>query len=258
MNTIYRFLDSNNNIIYIGKSIHINERIRNHRHLVQECYDNTSKIQYTTFDTQNDMDLAEIYLISKIKPKYNKIYKDNNVTIIIDELDYIDWYDYDNTVQDDTFKYNRFNDEKGYLFRPTANIISTFKINNKLISMGLSHVNIGKLLILAINTDNDNMISHYYNKKYHPAEISHISEMINLCERRCIKFIKDMIDIGVIAETCSNTKHHVEIQYYLNPLYFLSSKYLSPSLYMLFQKQINQVLPDWVIDRFMNFTDMIE
>jgi len=162
-------------------------------------------------------------------------------------------------IKTNDYEYRIFDDKKGYLFKNKAYSFKSFKNEPKLSTLVSNYSHIGRLYVLAENTYADtNMISYYHNKKYYPAKISHISEMIGLSEKRCIRFIKDMIKLGVIAEAFIHTKYQVEIQYYLNPLYFLSSKYLSPSLYMLFQKQINQVLPDWVIDRFMNFTDMIE
>jgi len=59
-----------------------------------------------------------------------------------------------------------------------------------------------------------------------------------------------MMDLGIIAKAIINTNEQIEVQYYLNPLYFISSKYLSPGLYMLFRKQLDKVLPAWVIQKF--------
>jgi len=74
--------------------------------------------------------------------------------------------------------------------------------------------------------------------------------MIRLCERNTKDFVKRMIDLGIMAKAIVNSNEQIDVQYYLNPLYFLSSKYLSPGLYMLFRKQLDDHLPQWVIKKF--------
>jgi excinuclease UvrABC nuclease subunit len=72
---VYKFLDDNNNIIYIGKAKNLNHRIINHfgkfGHLPKECYKNISKIEYCIFNTNTDMSIFEIYMINKYRPIYN-------------------------------------------------------------------------------------------------------------------------------------------------------------------------------------------
>ena len=43
---IYRFLDEQNQVIYIGKTINLANRIKSHNHLPKECYANTKKIEF--------------------------------------------------------------------------------------------------------------------------------------------------------------------------------------------------------------------
>ena len=146
----------------------------------------------------------------------------------------------------------------------------TYLIKKKVISLKINHItfsflktednisdkvsdfaDIGRLHVLAENTYADtNMIAYYKNKKYYPAGIKEISEMIRLCERNTKDFLKKMIDLGIMAKAIVNSNEQIDIQYYLNPLYFLSSKYLSPGLYMLFRKQLDEYLPQWVIKKF--------
>lgn len=149
------------------------------------------------------------------------------------------------------FKYTIFDNEKGYLFRNQAYYYKGFKLENKLSDIVTDFNDLGRLLVLAEHTYADtNMIAYYKNKKYYPAGIKEISEMIKLCERNTKDFLKRMMDLGIIAKAIINTNEQIEVQYYLNPLYFISSKYLSPGLYMLFRKQLDKVLPAWVIQKF--------
>ena len=38
-NCVYRFLDKNNNIIYVGKAKNLKSRLNSHNHLSEKCYD---------------------------------------------------------------------------------------------------------------------------------------------------------------------------------------------------------------------------
>ena len=149
------------------------------------------------------------------------------------------------------FKYTIFDNEKGYLFKNQAYYFKGFKVEHKISDIVNDFIDIGRLHVLAENTYADtNMIAYYKNKKYYPAGIKEISEMIRLCERNTKDFLKRMIGLGIIAKAIINTNEQIEVQYYLNPLYFISSKYLSPGLYMLFRKQLDEYLPQWVIKKF--------
>lgn len=97
--SIYRFLDKNNKVIYIGRSVNITRRMSQHfsksGHLIKECYDNTEKIEVAELNSKNDMRIYEIYYISKYKPFYNKEFKNNeSISLILPELKWIDIEDY--------------------------------------------------------------------------------------------------------------------------------------------------------------------
>lgn len=157
------------------------------------------------------------------------------------------------------FKYTIFDDEKGYLFKNRSYYFKGFKVDNRLSDKVSDFADIGRLHVLAENTYADtNMIAYYKNKKYYPAGIKEISEMIRLCERNTKDFVKRMIDLGIMAKAIVNSNEQIDVQYYLNPLYFLSSKYLSPGLYMLFRKQLDEHLPQWVINKFNEYINTIK
>ncbi len=73
---VYKFIDDNNQIIYIGKTIRLPARMVQHfktdSHLTNECYDNVKCIFYCSFKTKAEMDIYEIYLIDKYRPRYNE------------------------------------------------------------------------------------------------------------------------------------------------------------------------------------------
>ena len=86
---VYRFLDSKGNIIYIGKTVNIDNRMQSHftkGHLPKECYNSVAKIEYQKYKTESDSLIMETYYITKYSPKYNKLGQSRDVpTITFDE-----------------------------------------------------------------------------------------------------------------------------------------------------------------------------
>ncbi len=90
---IYKFVDDNDQIIYIGKTIRLPARMVQHfttdSHLTDECYDHVKYIFYSSLKTKIEMDIYEIYLIDKYRPQYNikSVYKqDETSSIVLPEL----------------------------------------------------------------------------------------------------------------------------------------------------------------------------
>ena len=69
---IYCLYNKNENIIYIGKSKDLDGRLSNHLSYHYGWRDEVYRIGIINFENLQDMDLYEIYLIGKHKPKYNK------------------------------------------------------------------------------------------------------------------------------------------------------------------------------------------
>lgn len=91
INCIYRFKNSCDEIIYIGKAKNLKNRLNSHNHLPKECYMERKKIEFTMFETEDDMDFAERYYIPKIKPKYNDQMKDREITFNISNFNDVKW-----------------------------------------------------------------------------------------------------------------------------------------------------------------------
>lgn len=90
-NCVYRFLNKDNEVIYIGKAKDLKLRLRTHSHLSKECYEEKDVIEFIEFDTVDDMNFAERYYIMKFKPKYNTILADKSVNMSLTELDIKIW-----------------------------------------------------------------------------------------------------------------------------------------------------------------------
>jgi len=86
---VYKFINYYDEIIYIGKTSNIKNRIKTHfgknGHLDFVCYNNTKKIMYSEVNSAYNAEIIETYLIHKYKPLYNdeKKYKGNSKDIFV-------------------------------------------------------------------------------------------------------------------------------------------------------------------------------
>lgn len=94
---MYRFLNQEGEIIYVGKAKNLKNRLNNHKHLPKHCYEERATIEYVAFETEDDMDFAERYYIPKYKPKYNYIYAERDLRVSVRELDKQKWELYEST-----------------------------------------------------------------------------------------------------------------------------------------------------------------
>lgn len=74
---VYRFLDKDLKVIYIGRTVDIKARMTQHfgkgGHLPKECYDSVHRVDFLEFKTKNDMKIKELYYIGKYRPMYNTV-----------------------------------------------------------------------------------------------------------------------------------------------------------------------------------------
>ena len=78
----YRFIDANENVIYVGYTAQsMSKRIGQHftkGHLPKKCYKSISRIDYIKWDTKSDAQVMEVYYINKYHPLYNKLDKQDD------------------------------------------------------------------------------------------------------------------------------------------------------------------------------------
>lgn len=94
-NCVYRFIDKDGNIIYIGKAKDLGKRLSNHNHLKENCYKELAYIEYTSFDTECEMDFAERYYIQKLNPKHNTTLSNKPISFNCEDLDKRDFKVYE-------------------------------------------------------------------------------------------------------------------------------------------------------------------
>ena len=90
---IYRFINQDNNITYVGKTSQtLDKRIGQHfnkGHLPSECYKDIARIEYQKYKTEADALVMETYYITKYNPKYNKLQKSKDFPTL--DLDNQEW-----------------------------------------------------------------------------------------------------------------------------------------------------------------------
>ena len=72
----YRFLDEKNNVLYVGKTVNMHNRMKNHfsrkSHLANtDLYNQVQRIEYITCKDEFQSLQNELYYINLYKPKYN-------------------------------------------------------------------------------------------------------------------------------------------------------------------------------------------
>lgn len=81
---VYRFIDGNNKVIYVGKTNNLDRRFGQHfnksGHLPKECYNSVWKMEYIKVDSELNALLLETYYINKYRPKFNRLNKTYRAT----------------------------------------------------------------------------------------------------------------------------------------------------------------------------------
>ena len=138
-----------------------------------------------------------------------------------------------------------FNEEKGYLFWARKSFAKSFQ--DVKYPKGMKYDEIGKMAVLAKHIwANTNMLGYRGNGGIKPYDIKGIGKLIELGPRQSYRFINSMIDLGMIARVKTDIEGREETQFYINPIYFFSSNRIPLNLYLIFRKQLDEVLPGWV------------
>lgn len=72
---VYRLLNSNNEVLYVGKTKNLNQRITCHKRGYSQVANlipsGIANIEYIEMNSETDMSIKELYYISVLKPKLN-------------------------------------------------------------------------------------------------------------------------------------------------------------------------------------------
>jgi predicted GIY-YIG superfamily endonuclease len=89
---IYKFLDINDNVIYVGQTTNMEKRMYQHKKYNYrnfELYSNIYKIRYAEVESDYHMNIYEIHYICKYNSKYNTEFKTNNKRLF--DIPEVEW-----------------------------------------------------------------------------------------------------------------------------------------------------------------------
>ena len=88
--TLYRHFDANNNLLYIGVSSRISQRIKEHS-IHSSWWKNVSKITLEHFETRKEVLEAERNAIIAEQPKHNIKHKNGKIKDVKESVEYSDY-----------------------------------------------------------------------------------------------------------------------------------------------------------------------
>ena len=142
----------------------------------------------------------------------------------------------------------RLND-KGYLFRSNSNKFTAY--SGISLPEELSDNDIGKVYRLKEHLEkNTNMLRIRNHRGYFPMVTDDFAKVWNVSHRRSLELIKKLKELGVLSEGKFESAKTKTTQYFMNPIYFHNGRRITPDLYSLFEEEMKDYLPDWVIREF--------
>lgn len=142
-----------------------------------------------------------------------------------------------------------FDEETGYLFFPNKNHSKSY--HEIPFPAAMSMVDIGRMMVLSKRIwSNTNLLGEAKRGGIQPYGISDIGRVIGVEDRQAYRFVDRMLKLGILARNRVDTEGIKEIQYYINPIYWFSGKRIPLNLYLLFRRQLDALLPPWVVERF--------
>lgn len=143
----------------------------------------------------------------------------------------------------------RFDEEKGYLWKPQKSSARMF--NDVPFPKKMSMIDRGRMATLAKHIwSKTNMLGYKGHGGIRPYSVEQLGKLIDLNVEQTERFLKRMYALEMIKPIQVPFGERIEIQYYVNPLYFFSNNRLSLNLYLLFREELDKHLPDWVKEEF--------
>lgn len=140
-----------------------------------------------------------------------------------------------------------FDEEEGYLFKPKTHFIREFL--DRPFPPCLSWSEQGRINKLKYYMLSDNQFLVYRsNDVLKPITENEMGKILNMSNRQVKALIKKVKIIGILKEVAFDTATY----FVFNPVYASKSKRITITMFLLFQKELKQVLPKWVVGRFLS------
>lgn len=143
-----------------------------------------------------------------------------------------------------------FDDEKGYLFWNRKS--GTRLFDEVRLPKDFSFTEKGMFydLTLLIFADTNMLAYRGNDNTIKPCDTEYIADYLGVSLRHAQRFMRKLIKHEVVAKVTVEVGKVKQHQYYVNPLYAFDSRWLSLNLYLIFQKQLDRFLPEWVKNEF--------
>lgn len=147
---------------------------------------------------------------------------------------------------------NLFDVNKGYFF---GNQVGAKRYLKNKFPENISDGEAGKLLKLFFNVEpNTNLLVFRSGNVNKAMQKENIAKRLGMSVRSCSRFLNKMVKLNVMAKVVveKNNISKKEDNYFFNPVYFFAGNWLRYNLYVLFKKDLDGLLPRWVISKFMS------
>lgn len=140
---------------------------------------------------------------------------------------------------------------KKYFFRPKTSFLKVYVPDDSAVpdlydALDEEPKDIGQIMLIMRHIDNDNMIQYRdkHNKQSTPANKKILYQMISKNPEVARRFVKKMMDKGIIRKWESEWEGGKIERFFINPLYTVRDKGISLNLYKLFKEELDLYLTD--------------
>ena len=143
--------------------------------------------------------------------------------------------------------FSYWDDEKGYLYKSHRKGLHFLDED----SIDCSFQEKGMLFELLHHTYKDsNILSKRTKNGIRPLKTEGISNILGLGKSQTYSILNKFIRYKIMARVKIELGGKIEIQYWLNPTYFLSGKYINSNLYFVFRDSLFNKIPEYIRDKF--------
>lgn len=139
-----------------------------------------------------------------------------------------------------------FDDDMGYVAWAKKKSVKSYM--DIVLPKEFNWAEIGRIEVLKryILKDNQFLVYRSHNT-IKPMGIAQFSKVFEMSERCTKLLIKKMKKHGIIKEVSFNN----QVYYSFNPIYGLKDKRITLTLFMIFQEELKNELPKWVVNKFL-------
>jgi hypothetical protein len=140
----------------------------------------------------------------------------------------------------------QFDEEDGYLFWRQKACVKMF-IDQPLPDV-FSFSDRGRISEMRHYMLRNNQFLAYKSGNYiKPIGIPELCKIFELGNKKCRTFVRKLKDNAILKEV----KFAGLTYFVVNPIYFLKAKRIDLTLYLWFQEELKEVMPIWVINKFL-------